>query len=92
MAVEDLKVTDAGQEERVTERVRAARLRLEPAAPLAPGSAATAELSFAQERLWFLDQLTPGNPAYNILRAQRLRGPLDPAALERSLEIGRAHV
>ncbi len=38
-------------------------------------------LSFAQERLWFLDRLAPGNAAYNIARAWRLAGPLDAAAL-----------
>lgn len=42
-------------------------------------------LSFAQERLWFFDQLEPGNAAYNIPRALRLRGPLDVAALQSSL-------
>ena len=34
-------------------------------------------LSFAQERLWFLDQLEPGNPFYVVPLALRLRGPLD---------------
>lgn len=43
-------------------------------------------LSFAQERLWFLDQLLPGSPAYTIFDAVRLRGPLDEQALRRSLE------
>ena len=43
------------------------------------------EPSDAQERLWFLDQLAPGSPAANLLRAFRLRGPLDPAALADSL-------
>ncbi|MBV9789291.1 MAG: AMP-binding protein, partial [Chloroflexi bacterium] len=42
-------------------------------------------LSFAQERLWFIEQLTPGSPAYTIPLALRLVGPLDLAALERSL-------
>jgi amino acid adenylation domain-containing protein len=42
-------------------------------------------LSFAQQRLWFIDQLAPGNSAYNIPAAIRLRGPLNLAALEQSL-------
>jgi hypothetical protein len=51
-----------------------------------------APLSFAQERLWFLDQLEPGNPVYHISRALRLRGKLDRGALERALdEIIRRH-
>ncbi|RMF36691.1 MAG: non-ribosomal peptide synthetase, partial [Chloroflexi bacterium] len=49
-------------------------------------------LSFAQQRLWFLDQLAPNTPLYNIPDAIRLRGPLDVAVLERSLnEIVRRH-
>lgn len=42
-------------------------------------------LSFAQQRLWFLDQLEPGNPFYNIGRALRLKGKLDRVALFDSL-------
>jgi amino acid adenylation domain-containing protein len=37
--------------------------------------------SFAQERLWFLDQLEPGTAAYNLVRAFRITGPLDVKAL-----------
>jgi amino acid adenylation domain-containing protein len=49
-------------------------------------------LSFAQERLWFLDRLEPGSATYVIPAAWRLGGVLDPAALERSLsEIVRRH-
>lgn len=42
-------------------------------------------LSFAQQRLWFLDQLSPGSPQYNIATALRLSGPLDAQLLEQSL-------
>ncbi|HEV7860841.1 MAG TPA: amino acid adenylation domain-containing protein, partial [Pyrinomonadaceae bacterium] len=49
-------------------------------------------LSFAQQRLWFLDQLEPGNALYNVPAAVRLRGSLDESALEQSLyEIVRRH-
>jgi amino acid adenylation domain-containing protein/non-ribosomal peptide synthase protein (TIGR01720 family) len=42
-------------------------------------------LSFAQERLWFLDQLIPNNPFYNTPGAVRLVGYLDKTALEQSV-------
>ncbi|MFL5385320.1 MAG: condensation domain-containing protein, partial [Longimicrobiaceae bacterium] len=49
-------------------------------------------LSFAQERLWFIDRLEPGNTTYNLPAALRLTGALDGAALERALgEIVRRH-
>ena len=49
-------------------------------------------LSFAQQRLWFLDRLAPGGSAYNIAVAVLLQGDLDVKALERSLgEIVRRH-
>ncbi len=41
-----------------------------------------APVSFAQQRLWFIDQLDPGTPAFNIPAAIRLRGPLDVKVLE----------
>ncbi len=49
-------------------------------------------LSFAQLRLWFLDQLEPGNLFYNMPMAVRMVGQLDVDALERALnEIIRRH-
>ncbi|HEX3126991.1 MAG TPA: amino acid adenylation domain-containing protein [Thermoanaerobaculia bacterium] len=42
-------------------------------------------LSFAQERLWFLDRLAPGLAAYHIPLAVALRGDLNPQALEAAL-------
>ncbi|MFT4175011.1 MAG: condensation domain-containing protein, partial [Rhodocyclaceae bacterium] len=49
-------------------------------------------LSFAQQRLWFLAQLEPDNPFYNIPMALRLRGTLDCAVLQRVLdEVVRRH-
>jgi amino acid adenylation domain-containing protein len=43
-------------------------------------------LSFAQRRLWFLDQLLPGSTAYTFSPALRLHGPLDAGALRGALE------
>jgi amino acid adenylation domain-containing protein len=49
-------------------------------------------LSFAQERLLFLDQLIPDNPLYNMPGAVRLQGPLNLEALSRAVnEIVRRH-
>ena len=49
-------------------------------------------VSFAQRRLWFLQQLEPDSPAYSVSRAIRFRGALDVGALERALnEISRRH-
>jgi amino acid adenylation domain-containing protein len=43
-------------------------------------------LSFAQERLWFLTELDPEDPSYNVPVALRLSGDLDVVALEKSFD------
>src|SRR5688500_10521350 len=49
-------------------------------------------LSIAQERLWFLDQLVPGQSFYNIPAALRVRGPLQVRILEQcATEAARRH-
>ena len=66
---------------------------LPPAPPIKPVTRDRAlPLSFAQERLWFLDRLEPDRAAYNMPAAQRLTGDLDRPALEAALrELQRRH-
>ena len=51
-------------------------------------------LSIGQQRLWYLSQLSPNNPAYNVPYASRISGPLNIAALEKSVHevVGRHEV
>ena len=46
----------------------------------------TCPLSFAQQRLWFVDQLEGGSTAYLVTKAFHIKGPLNSGALEQSLE------
>ncbi len=63
-----------------------------PITPSPHHSITSFPLSFAQQRLWFLYQLTPDNPFYNVPAAIRLTGALNRTALERSFqEIVRRH-
>ena len=80
---------------RVTPAARAVleeRLRARRLAPIAPHQltrrtdSGPAPLSFAQERLWFLERLEPGSGVYTIALALALSGPLDVAAWRRSLD------
>lgn len=68
-------------ERRLAERGLAAG---RPAIPRRP-EGASAPLSFAQQRLWFVQQLDPGAVAYNMMTALRLQGPLDAGALRRAM-------
>ncbi|HWY22625.1 MAG TPA: amino acid adenylation domain-containing protein [Candidatus Acidoferrum sp.] len=55
-------------------------------------SADSAVMSFAQERLWFLQQFEPGNTAYNVVAPLPLRGPVSIPALTRAFnEVVRRH-
>ena len=82
--------TVAEAAERVEALRRADLPQLPPILPV--GRDRPLPLSFAQERLWFLDRLEPGSALYNVLLATRLAGALDTAALERGLgEIVRRH-
>ncbi|HVF59869.1 MAG TPA: amino acid adenylation domain-containing protein [Thermoanaerobaculia bacterium] len=80
------KVTPAARAV-LEERLRARRL-----APIAPhqltrrADGGPAPLSFAQERLWFLERLEPGSGVYTIALALALSGDLDVTAWRRSLE------
>ncbi|HKT49921.1 MAG TPA: amino acid adenylation domain-containing protein [Candidatus Angelobacter sp.] len=47
---------------------------------------AKARLSYAQQRLWFLDRLSPDNPFYNIAARVQLKGELHKNALRQSLK------
>ncbi|WP_456717096.1 amino acid adenylation domain-containing protein [Bradyrhizobium sp. USDA 4353] len=78
--------------EQPTPRLLTAAIALSaPSAPVreviagkaAPGAA---PLSFAQQRLWFLERLDPGTAGYNVPIAYRLEGPLDIDALQTALD------
>ncbi|HEX2191245.1 MAG TPA: amino acid adenylation domain-containing protein, partial [Longimicrobiaceae bacterium] len=75
---------------RVEEMRRTGAPALPPVVPT--GRTGPLPLSFAQERLWFIDRLEPGSTAYHMPSALRLRGPVDPRVLERTLgEVVRRH-
>ncbi|HVR99667.1 MAG TPA: condensation domain-containing protein, partial [Thermoanaerobaculia bacterium] len=86
--------TVAGLAARVEATLRAGTGRVAPPLlPLAPAlRKGPLPLSFAQQRLWFIDQLAPGSPLYNMPVALRVEGPLDAGVLALCLgEIVRHH-
>ncbi|MFC4311651.1 amino acid adenylation domain-containing protein, partial [Steroidobacter flavus] len=89
---EHLRTLSLGEIKQLRRRLetRKSRTVLPPLVPQERGLAAP--LSYAQERLWFLDQLGLVGPAYNTMMALELDGHLNVAALEHSLfEIVRRH-
>ena len=78
---------DAAKQALLAKLLRRAGIALPARAEMAPRApSATAPLSFAQERWWFLDQLDAGASVHNISRAMRLRGRLDRGALVHGLD------
>ncbi|MFI5867210.1 amino acid adenylation domain-containing protein [Streptomyces sp. NPDC051546] len=74
----------SGAKRELLRRRLASRAKRSAAIPRrAPGT--PVPLSFAQERLWFMEQFAPGTSAYNIPVVRRLRGPLDADALRAAL-------
>src|SRR5882724_6063117 len=53
---------------------------------LRKAAGSTSPLSFAQQRLWFIDQLEPNSPLYNVPTMARLSGVLNLEALQRALD------
>ncbi|MFY1661561.1 amino acid adenylation domain-containing protein [Micromonospora sp. WMMD1274] len=82
----DLKdpAREAARQALIARRLRARQTA--PAARITPRpSGAEVPLSYAQERVWFMDQLAPGEAAYHIAAPLRVRGPLDVDALRAAL-------
>jgi amino acid adenylation domain-containing protein len=81
--------------ERVAARITAAPA-VAPSTPAEepPAGTGPAPLSLSQERVWFLTELEPGNPAYQFQMSVRLLGPLDVPALGAALTalIGRHEI
>ncbi|MEW5354805.1 amino acid adenylation domain-containing protein [Streptomyces sp. 16-176A] len=78
------QVFAAGTVARLAEVLAATADRQPPIAPA--GTDGPLPLSFAQQRLWFLDRLAPGATDYLVPIALRLRGPLDRPALTTALD------
>jgi hypothetical protein len=75
--------TVAGFAEKLESAIKRGRTLDSP--PITPRSRDGAlPVSFAQQRLWLLDRMRPGDANYNISAALRLRGHLDLAALEQA--------
>ncbi|SCL28052.1 amino acid adenylation domain-containing protein [Micromonospora pallida] len=82
--LKDAAARDAARQALIASRLR--KRRATPASGITPRPPeATVPLSYAQERVWFMDQLAPGEAAYHIAVPLRVRGPLDVPALRAAL-------
>ena len=79
------KTADSARRELLAKLLEAEGIALPGASSACAQERLATALSFAQERLWFLHQLEPGNAVYNISRALRLRGDLNVKALRRAI-------
>ena len=70
----------------IEQRLRGARQQARASAIPKRTDSKRAPLSFAQQRLWFLDQLEPNSPMYNMPTPVRVRGHLELSALERAVD------
>lgn len=70
---------------KLAQRLKARNTQPSERIPVLSRESTTFPLSFTQQRLWFLDQLDPGNPFYNIPSAFRLTGRLNVAQLAQTL-------
>src|SRR5262245_44148097 len=89
----DINKLSSHKQELFARALRARKLKSSPSdrIPKRTGSGPI-ELSYAQERMWVLDRLEPGNPAYNVLGSVEIEGDLDVSILEKVLkEIVRRH-
>jgi len=77
--------TIAGLAQRVDTSVRQKRGLEAPPMRRVPRDQAL-PVSFSQQRLWFLDQLEPGNPLYNVAYVTRITGPLNSEALKEAVD------
>jgi condensation domain-containing protein len=76
---------DRAREELIRQRLSRRPGQRRPTGLRVPPRQEQAPLSFAQQRLWFLEQLWPGRPPYVVPAGYRIRGPLDVPAVQRAV-------
>ncbi|HEX9984875.1 MAG TPA: amino acid adenylation domain-containing protein [Thermoanaerobaculia bacterium] len=81
----ELKADLVANKATIISLLREQALAIDTDIPVVPREQAL-QCSFAQQRLWFVDQLEGGSAQYNIPAAMRLKGRLDVAALQRAVD------